>query len=246
MKNLASTSLLMLSIIFSLNAGFTREYTQNYSVTPLDIHVNARVLMDDIEKKATTEVSITGNHISLLGNDTLAYVYFLDGEGYSCGVDVIHLNQDTHSPESLHFSCETSYKSMTNFPGVVSSISVSIPDLLRITEIMAHEEALPEHEKIEMLPPFLLGIWDIEGTKTIFTEDSIRFNMYEASIKQKTHRYDDVFVIYDFYSEKNILLAKIKYDLQTNDFAFIRTDDENIVDIYIDGHFLTNMRRSDV
>ena len=49
MKNLASTSLLMLSIIFSLNAGFTREYTQNYSVTPLDIHVNARVLMDDIE-----------------------------------------------------------------------------------------------------------------------------------------------------------------------------------------------------
>ncbi len=248
MKRSTLTLILTLVLLTTLNAGFTQEFTQSYVIDILDVNVEASVIMDDVTATAETEVTLSGSTVDLLPDDIHVSIYFLDEDGFPCVIYSLGEQELLRTSGSMTFSEDIpfyhlflSWDRTQTSPYSFSSISISIPALLRMEEMADADGKLDAHEKLNVVPPFLYGCWNLDGAQVFFMDDRMRIGRSEALLQG---RGNDSLSIQGFYAEKDLFIAGIRYNRQNMLAAFVSTNDADRVDVYLDGKYLTTMRRS--
>lgn len=249
MKRLASAPILFLILVSTLHAGFSREFSQSYDLRTLGIRVEASAVLDDISQTVKTEVTLTGSAVDLLNDELYVVIYFLDDGFLRCSRtlsngDMVR-NQGTMTyNQELTYGRFSIYFIGQDVPFSIDSISVSIPDLLSLEEMAAFDDRLEEHEKLDAIPPFLYGQWNMESSRVFFADGWMSIGN-DVALLDGDNRNSSLSIL-GFYSEKNLFIVGIRYNRQNINLAFVRTNDINRVSVYRDGVFLTTMRRSDV
>lgn len=249
MKRLASTSIFFLILVSTLHAGLSREYSQSYDLRTLGIHVEASAVFDDISQTVKTEVTLTGSAVDLLNDELYVVIYFLD-DGFRHCTQTLSERNMVRNQDTMTYSQEITYGRFAilpigqDIPFAIDSILVSIPDLLGLEEMAAFDDRLEEHEKLDAIPPFLYGQWNMESSRVFFADGWMSIGN-DVALLDGGSRNNNLSIL-GFYSEKNLFIVGIRYNRQNINLAFVRTNDINRVSVYRDGVFLTTMRRSDV
>lgn len=250
MKRFASTSILFLILVSALNAGFSREVSQSYDLRNRGIHVEASAVLDDISQTVKTEVVLTGSSVDLLNDDMYVMIYFLDDDGFRRCTQTLSQRDMVRGQGIMSYNKEITYGRFSiafigqDMPFSIDSISVSVPDLLGLEEMAASDDRLGEHEELDVIPPFLYGRWNMNGSRVLFSDDWMSIDNDEAMLDGGDR--NSSLSILRFYSEKNLFIVGLRYNRQNSNLAFVRTNDINQVSVYRDGVFLTTMERSDV